>query len=91
MNASIIDGAYDILLQKNHRLPVLLDGCDRHSWYHESPYDPFEDSENAVYSYQHGDLLTLCEHNLADVHRTWELAELVREFVPPKDITEKKL
>lgn len=59
--------------------------------HHEGRYDPFEDLRSAAAHYQEGDLLLVCEHNLADIHRTWELGELVRAFVPAKDVTEKKL
>lgn len=69
----------------------MLDEVEGHVWYRESPYDPFEDSGSAVAHYRRGELLPVCEHNLADVHRTWELGELVRQFTPAKDITEKKL
>jgi len=31
------------------------------------------------------------EHNLADIHRTWELGEVIREYAPSKDISTKKL
>lgn len=62
-----------------------------HPWYRQNPYDPFDDSSSAVTSYNNGEYLPILEHNLADVHRTWELGELVREYVSPKDITTKKL
>lgn len=62
-----------------------------HPWYQDSPYDPFDDSGNAVRCYKNGEYLPILQHNLADVHRTWELGELVRAFVSPKDITTKKL
>jgi hypothetical protein len=59
--------------------------------YRDHPYDPFGDSGNAVYAYDAGDFLPVLQHNLADVHRTWELGELVRQYVSGKDITTKKL
>jgi len=59
--------------------------------YRDNPYDPFDDSGNAVYSYKRGEYMPILKHNLADVQRTWELGEVVRQFVPGKDITTKKL
>ncbi len=69
----------------------VLEEIDGHAWYGTSPYDPFKDSGSAAAHYREGDLLPVLEHNLADVHRTWELGELVRRFVSSKDVTEKKL
>lgn len=42
--------------------------------YRDSPYDPFDDSGSAVRYYKNGEYLPILQHNLADVHRTWELA-----------------
>lgn len=91
VDVNTLTGAYGILLGQNHRASTLLDEHEDHVWYHKSPYDPFDDSKSAVTHYHSGELLSVCEHNLADIHRTWELGELVRTFVSPKDITEKKL
>lgn len=85
-----LEGAHGILLGDNPP-PVLAAAAPDHPWYADRAYDPFEDSGSAVYCYERGDLLPVAQHNLADVHRTWELAEIVRAFVPSKDITEKKL
>lgn len=90
-SANSLTGSYDLLFDQNDQLPSLLEDVDGHAWYHESPYDPFESSGSASARYREGDLLSVCLHNLADVHRTWELGEVVRRFVSPKDITEKKL
>jgi hypothetical protein len=68
-----------------------LDDTPEYPPYRDQPYDPFTDSSSAVYSYQHGEYLPILKHNLADIHRTWELGEIVRQFVPGKDITTKKL
>lgn len=86
-----LTGSYSLLFDQNDRLPVLLDELDGHAWYHEEPYDPFEDSGSTAANYREGDLLPVCLHNLADIHRTWELGELIRQFVSSKDVTEKKL
>lgn len=64
---------------------------DDYQPYRENPYDPFTDSGSAVYCYRNGEYLPVLRHNLADIHRTWELGELVRQYVPSKDITTKKL
>lgn len=90
-SANSLTGSYTLLFEENDRLPVLLDGVEGHAWYHESPYDPFETSGSAAARYQEGDLLPVCEHNLADVHRTWEIGEIIRQFVSSKDVSEKKL
>jgi len=90
-DVNALTGAHEILSDRDNRLVDLLDEVDEHEWYRESPYDPFEDLGSAAARYREGDLLPVCLHNLADVHRTWELGELVRRFVPSKDVTEKKL
>lgn len=86
-----LTGSYALLFGQNDRSEHLLEAFAEHTLYRESPYDPFDTSGSAAARYRDGDLLPVCLHNLADVHRTWELGELVREFVSPKDITEKKL
>ena len=89
-DVNTLTGAHNILFDARESRRVLED-VDGHVWYRESPYDPFEDSGSAAARYREGDFLPVLEHNLANVHRTWELGELVRCFVPAKDITEKKL
>jgi len=64
---------------------------DDHPWYAERRYDPLADSGSAAVHHRRGDHLTMLRHNLADVHRTWELGEVIREFVAGKDLTTKKL
>lgn len=88
--ANSLTGVHAILFQRGDHLPKFSDE-DGHAWYGKTEYDPFEDSGSAADHYRRGNLLPVCEHNLADVHRTWELGELVRTFVAPKDITGKKL
>ena len=90
-DVNTLTGAHEILFDRNGRLADLPDDVDEHEWYRESPYDPFGDSGSAAARYREGDLLPVCLHNLADVHRTWELGELVRQFVSSKDDTEKTL
>lgn len=86
-----LTGAYELLVRDTDRVAALLDDGGGHVCYRESSYDPFDDSASAVAHYERGDLQAVCLHNLADVHRTWELGELVRAFVAPKDISDKKL
>ena len=43
-----------------------------HIWYHVHDYDPFNDSRSAVTSYNCGEYLPVLQHNLADIHRTWD-------------------
>jgi hypothetical protein len=90
-DANSLTGAYDLLFDRNDGLPGLFEDVEGHAWYRDRPYDPFGDSGSAAARYREGDLLPVLEHNLADVHRTWELGELVRRFVSPKDVTQKKL
>lgn len=53
--------------------------------------DPFEDSGSAVDAFEAGDWLALLRHNLADIRRTRELAELAGRFVPKSDFNMKNL
>lgn len=85
-------------LEGTHDIPLgggppsgLAETASDHPWYADRAYDPFRGSGLASYCYERGDLLPVAQHNLTDIHRTWELAELVRTFVPSKDITTKKL
>lgn len=84
-------GAHATLLGRSSMPPLDIDDVERHPWYHDHQYDPFDDSGRAVTCYRQGELNLLLQHNLADIHRTWELGELVRTFVSSKDITTKKL
>lgn len=87
-----LTGAHEILL--NHAQPATIlaeSDVESHTWYRDAPYDPFDDSGSAVRCYKQGEYLPILQHNLSDVHRTWELGELVRAYVPPKDVTTKKL
>lgn len=74
-------GAHTILFDSTRRESV-LDGSDGHVWYAEYDYDPFADSGSAAARYREGNLRRVLEHNLADVHRTRELGELVRRSRP---------
>jgi hypothetical protein len=53
--------------------------------------DPFEDSGSAVRAFEAGNWLPLLRHNLADIRRTRELAELAGRFVPKSDFKMKNL
>lgn len=88
-DVNTLTGAHDILFETGR--PAVLEEVDGHAWYRDRPYDPFENSGSAAARCRNGDPLPILEHNLADIHRTWELGELVRRYVPSKDITEKKL
>lgn len=88
-----LTGAHELLF--DHSTPTVLESGSQveqnHSWYSNNQYDPFADSSSAVSYYNRGDFLPILQHNLADVHRTWELGELVRAYVSPKDVTTMKL
>jgi hypothetical protein len=57
----------------------------------EETCDPFEDSAAAVDAFEAADWLPLLEHNLADIQRTRELADLAGRFVPRSDFSMKSL
>ena len=85
-------GSHEILFNEVDQVPIetTSESVD-HIWYQGDPYDPFEDSGSAVERYKREEFLPILQHNLADVHRTWELGELIREYVSSKDLTYKKL
>lgn len=84
-----LTGAHSILFD-DHLVDQLLSNQDE-PWYQDYQYDPFDDSGSAIGHYRRGDYLPVLQHNLADVHRTRELGEIIRQFVSSKDITTKKL
>lgn len=88
-----LTGAHELLFEQSTPTTWLSeqDVETTHHWYQDSPYDPFDDSGSAVRCYENREYLPLLQHNLADVHRTWELGELARAFISSKDITTKKL
>ena len=86
-----LTGAYRLLSDRLDGLRAVTDTPEEYTWYGEVQYDPFADSGSAAAHYARGDLLPVCQHNLADVHRTWELAKLVGRFVPGRDFSRKKL
>ena len=53
--------------------------------------DPFDDSAAAVDAFEAANWLPLLEHNLADIQRTRELADLAGRFVPRSDFSMKNL
>lgn len=53
--------------------------------------DPFSESEHAVEAFEAADWLPLLQHNLADIERTRELAQLAGRFVPSSDFSMKNL
>lgn len=57
----------------------------------EPTCDPFEDSAEAVEAFETGEWLPLLEHNLADIQRTRELAELAGRFIAKSDFKMKNL
>ena len=57
----------------------------------EETCDPFENSAAAVDAFEAADWLPLLEHNLADIQRTRELADLAGRFVPKSDFSMKNL
>jgi len=57
----------------------------------EETCDPFDDSAEAVDAFETGEWLSLCQHNLADIQRTRELAELAERFVARSDFKMKNL
>jgi hypothetical protein len=57
----------------------------------EESCDPFEESESAIDAFEAGDWRPLVQHNLADIRRTRELAELAGRFVPSSDFQMKNL
>jgi uncharacterized protein YprB with RNaseH-like and TPR domain len=57
----------------------------------EDSCDPFDESQRAVAAFEAGDWRPLLQHNLADIMRTRELAELAGRFVPRSDFQMKNL
>jgi uncharacterized protein YprB with RNaseH-like and TPR domain len=57
----------------------------------EETCDPFEDSAAAVDAFENGNWLPLLKHNLADIQRTRELADLAGRFVARSDFKMKNL
>ncbi len=57
----------------------------------EDSCDPFDGSASAVTAFEDGDWQPLLQHNLADIMRTRELAELAGRFVPRSDFQMKNL
>ena len=53
--------------------------------------DPFTDSERAVAAFDEGNWTDLLLHNLADIHRTRELAVLAGRYIPKSDFKMKNL
>jgi len=93
VSVNSLTGAHDLLFDQTNPTVIVSEQETEtdHVWYSNRQYDPFDDSSSAVSCYHRRDYLPVLQHNLADVHRTWELGELVRAFVSSKDITTKKL
>lgn len=57
----------------------------------EETCDPFNDSIEAVNAFENADWEALLRHNLADIHRTREIALLAGEYVSQSDFQMKNL
>ena len=91
-DANTLTGSHELFAPSQHSLDTLSEYVpDDHPWYAERWYDPFKTSASAVDAYHNDSYLDVLLHNLADIHRTWELGELIRHYVPSKDISTKKL
>jgi hypothetical protein len=86
-----LTGSYRLFSDRVETLDAVVDAPDRYVWYAENQYDPFSDSGSAARHYNRGEYLSVCQHNLADIHRTWELGELIRRYAPSKEVRAKKL
>ncbi|WP_276302558.1 hypothetical protein [Halorussus lipolyticus] len=76
---------HEILFECEEAADVLtVEETAEHPWYRDRRYDPFEDSGSVAANYDRGEVLLILQHNLADIHRTWELGELVRRAVHRK-------
>jgi hypothetical protein len=53
--------------------------------------DPFSDSSKAVDAFHNNNWDSLLLHNIADIHRTRELAVLAGRYVPKSDFSMKNL
>jgi uncharacterized protein YprB with RNaseH-like and TPR domain len=53
--------------------------------------DPFDDSEEALEAFEAGNFSDLLLHNLADIERTYELVEVLSDYVPQSDMSMKNL
>lgn len=93
MDVNSLTGTHKLLFEQTQPTDVLSEqrAESTHPWYCDNPYNPFENSDSTIRCYNCGDYLPILQHNLADIHRTWELGELVREFISSKDLTTKKL
>lgn len=71
-------------------MSTLNDIPDDHPHYRRASYDSPTDSESTDY-YNYNGFYQVLKYYLADIHRTWELGEFVRQPVFPKDITTTEL
>lgn len=86
-----LTGSHRLLADGLDGLASVIDTPENHVCYGEHCYDPFADSGSAASHYDRGEYLPVCQHNLADIHRTWEIGQVLREYVSSKDISTKKL
>lgn len=90
--ANTLTGSHELLAPTKQVREMLGEHVpEDHPWYVEREYDPFGTSADAVRAYRNKQYHEVLLHNLADIHRTWELGELLRTYAPPKDISTKKL
>lgn len=92
VEVNTLDGAHDLLFADASLAEAISEGhSDALPPYQQTRYDPFNDSGSAVTHYQRGEYRPVLQHNLADIHRTWELGELVRTYVAGSDVNTKTL
>lgn len=80
---------YKDLVMTHYLLSVELFGEDEDT-YLQNDFDPFDNSKEAVTSYENGDLEEVVLHNVADVYKTYELGSFL-EKVSEDDVSWRQL
>jgi uncharacterized protein YprB with RNaseH-like and TPR domain len=57
----------------------------------ENEFDPYASSDQAVTDYYDGDFVPLLKHNLSDIYRTADLAEIVQQYASHRQMRTDRL
>ncbi len=90
MNMTTLDGIHEKIVEKNMKnkswvenLPIELELF--------KPFDPYEDSSEAVMGFENQEYTNLILHCLADVARTVNITQIMMEYIPQQDYKPKVL
>ncbi len=90
MNMTTLDGIHEKIVESKLQNEQWMKNSNI-KLYSFNPFDPYQDSSEAVNGYEHEEYADLILHCLSDVARTVNLTRIMVEYVSPNDYRPKTL